>query len=73
MSKFPQIRPKDLLKVLQKEGFIISRKTGSHMHLKHPDGRRTSISIHPRPLPKGTLDAILTQTELSLEKLKKLL
>lgn len=73
MSILPQVRPRDLLKALQKEGFKVSRKTGSHVHLKHSDGRLTSISIHPGTLPKGTLAAILTQTKLTAEKLKKLI
>lgn len=73
MSILPQVRPKNLLKALQKEGFVISRKTGSHIHLKHANGRLTSVSIHPGTIPKGTLKAILSQTKLPLEKLKKLL
>lgn len=73
MSILPQVRPKDLLKALQKEGFEVSRKTGSHVYLKHPNGRLASISIHPGTLPKGTLLAILKQTRLTIEKLKRLL
>lgn len=73
MSKLPQVRPKDLFKALQKAGFYKKRSTGSHIHLRHPDGRLTSIAIHPRPLPKGTLSAILQQTKISVEKLKELL
>lgn len=73
MSILPQVRPKDLLKVLQKEGFVIHRKTGSHVHLKHPNGRLTSVSIHSGTIPKGTLKAILKQTRLTREKLRQLL
>jgi predicted RNA binding protein YcfA (HicA-like mRNA interferase family) len=73
MSILPQVRPKDLLKALKKEGFEISRKTGSHAHLKHPDGRLTSVSVHPGVIPTGTLGAILKQTKLTIEKLKRLL
>lgn len=73
MSILPQVRPKDLLRALQKEGFKIHRKTGSHVYIKHPDGRLTSISIHPGTIAKGTLKAILTQTKLTIEKIKKLL
>lgn len=73
MSKLPQVRPKDLVKVLQKAGFQKIRQTGSHVYLRHEDGRLTSVSIHPRPLPKGTLNAILKQTKLKPEELKSLL
>ncbi len=73
MSRLPQVRPKDLLKALLKVGFMKDHKTGSHVYLKHPDGRLTSISIHPKPLPKGTLNAILKQTKITPEELRKLL
>lgn len=73
MSRPPQVRPKDLVKALEKAGFLKSRQTGSHLYLKHPDGRLTSISIHPKPVPLGTLRAILKQTQLTSEGLKKLL
>lgn len=73
MTKLPQVRPKDLVKALEEAGFIKSRQTGSHLYLKHSDGRLTSVSIHPRPVPTGTLRAILKQTQLKLEELKELL
>lgn len=73
MSKLPQVKPKDLLRALQKYGFVKNRQTGSHVYLKHLDGRLTSISIHPKPIPKGTLRAILRQTKLNPEQIKELL
>lgn len=73
MSKLPQVRPKDLVKALLKAGFSKDHQTGRHVYLKHPDGRLTSISIHPKPIPNGTLRAILKQTQLEVEQLKKLL
>lgn len=73
MSKPPQVRPKDLVKALQKAGFVKTRQTGSHLHLKYPNGRQTSVSIHPGTVPSGTMKAILEETGLTVEKLKKLL
>lgn len=73
MTKLPQVRPKDLVKALQKAGFSKSRQVGSHLYLKHPDGRLTSVSIHPKPIPTGTLRAILKQIQLKPEELKELL
>lgn len=73
MSRLPEVRPKDLLKALQKVGLVKDRQTGSHVYLKQSDGRSTSISIRPKPLPKGTLKAILKQTRIKAEELRKLL
>lgn len=73
MSRPPQVRPKDLVKALLKIGFNKDRQTGSHAYLKHPDGRLTSVSIHPGAIPLGTMRAILKQTKIKAEELKKLL
>ena len=73
MSRPPQVRPKDLVKALLKAGFIKDRQTGSHVYLKHPDGRLTSVSIHPGTIPLGTMRVILKQTKLKADKLKELL
>lgn len=73
MSRPPQVRPKDLVKALLKVGFTKDRQTGSHVYLKHPDGRLTSVSIHPVTIPLGTMRAILKQIKIKAEELKKFL
>lgn len=74
MNKLPSnVRGKDFLKVCKKLGFIKVKSKGSHQDFKHPNGRRASIPVHPKPVPKGTLKAILNQIEISLEELEKLL
>ncbi|MBI3289842.1 type II toxin-antitoxin system HicA family toxin [Candidatus Microgenomates bacterium] len=73
MSKPPVVKTKDLVKALQKAGFSKVRQTGSHVYLRHSDGRLTSVSVHPGTVPLGTMRAILEQTHLTAEKLKKFL
>jgi len=52
----PVISGKKLLKILEKEGFEVSRINGSHHRMKHPDGRVTTIPVHKNDdLPKGLL------------------
>ena len=73
MSRQPQVRPKDLVKALLKAGFVNDHQTGSHVCLRHPDGRLTSVSVHPGTIPFGTMRAILKQTKIKAEVLKRLL
>lgn len=68
MTKLPQTKPNDLAKVLKKLGFSSRHGKGSHVIFFHPDGRRTSIPMHPKPIPKGLLHAILKQTGISKEE-----
>lgn len=73
MTRLPQIKPKKIEKALIKLGFIPRSGKGSHVVFKHPDGRRTVIPVHNRPIRIGTLRAILRQVDLSTEEFLKLL
>ena len=67
MTKLPQIKPKVLLSKLKKLGFVELRTKGSHIILRHSDGRGTVVAYHNKPLATGTLRAILKQTKLQVE------
>jgi predicted RNA binding protein YcfA (HicA-like mRNA interferase family) len=75
MFKMPALKDKDLLRVLRKLGFCEHRQRGtSHLILKHPDGRRTVVPMHPgKDIPPGTLHAIIRDVNLASEDLQKLL
>lgn len=60
MSKLPQLTAVELIKILSKIGFKIIRQEGSHIFLRHNDGRTTVIPNHPgRKLDRGLLNKIL--------------
>jgi predicted RNA binding protein YcfA (HicA-like mRNA interferase family) len=74
MPKLPVIRAKQLLKTLIKLGFNKHHQAGSHIQLKHPDGRRTTIPYHPsHEIRPGTLKAILDDIEISTDEFIKIL
>ncbi|MEK7472486.1 MAG: type II toxin-antitoxin system HicA family toxin [Patescibacteria group bacterium] len=71
MPKLPRnIKPKILLKILKSKGFVEVGGKGSHVRLKHQDGRWTQVAIHPKPIPQGTLRKILSQVKLQIEDVK---
>ena len=70
MPKLPVVKAKKLIKALLKLGFIVHHQTGSHVQLKHPDGRRTTIPSHAsQDIRKGTLKAIINDVDISVEEL----
>lgn len=73
MPKLPNIDSKKLLRALHKAGFLIVRQTGSHARMKHADGRKTTVAIHNRTIPTGTLRAILREAKISKDELLELL
>jgi predicted RNA binding protein YcfA (HicA-like mRNA interferase family) len=71
MAKLPVLSGKELIKVLELEGFQIVRQKGSHVSLRK-DEFRTVVPLHSE-LSKGTLLGILKQCGLTKEKLIELL
>lgn len=70
MAKQPVVKPKKVLKALQRAGFYIHHQTGSHVRLIHEteSHRRVTIPMHNKDLKKGTLKSILHQARLSVEE-----
>jgi predicted RNA binding protein YcfA (HicA-like mRNA interferase family) len=65
-------KAREALAKLQRAGFIIKRQSGSHVILRHADGRQTYVAMHPGDIPTGTFRSILKQSGLSEEEFKKL-
>jgi len=60
MSKLPELKAKELSKILEKLGFEFKRQKGSHMFFAHSDGRTTVIPNHPtESIDRGLLNKIL--------------
>ena len=73
MSLKPQPASK-VIKALSKLGFKIVRKHGSHVVLKHPDGRLTVVPVHAREeIGTGLLNKIIKDTGLTKEEFLELL
>ncbi len=67
------ITAKKLIKILEANGFILSRQKGSHHIYKHPDSNIiVPIPLHGKnnPIPIGTLLAIIKQSKISKEQFK---
>ena len=60
MTKLPLLTGLELIKILRKMGFIKARQKGSHLFMRHPDGRTTVIPVHPgEDLDRGLLNKIV--------------
>ena len=63
-----------VIKVLSILGFKIVRKRGSHVVLKHPDGRNTVVPVHAaEKIGPGLLLKIIKDAKLTKEEFLKLL
>ncbi len=74
MTRRPRIKGKELVRALERAGFTVDRSRGSHVFLRHPDGRATVVPIHSgETIGPGLLRAILRDVELSQDELADLL
>ena len=75
MSDLPVVRPRQLIRALERAGFFMHHIRGSHHYLRHPDrpGILITVPVHTRDLKRGTLRAILRQAGLTPDDLRDLL
>lgn len=65
MTRLPRLKGKELVRILEHAGFRTIRTKGSHMFLRHPDGRATVVPVHSgETIGPGLLRAILRDVEM---------
>ena len=68
MSKLPLLKPKELIRILEKLGFQLIRQKGSHIFFRHVDGRTTTVPNHPgEEIDRGLLNKIIKK-DLGIER-----
>ena len=73
-AKLPILKADELIRALKKAGFGIIRQKGSHMRMKHPDGRVVTVPVHPgRDIGRGLLRKVLRNAKLTREEFMALL
>jgi predicted RNA binding protein YcfA (HicA-like mRNA interferase family) len=74
MAKLPSPTGEELISALKKIGFEVVRQKGSHVRMKHQDGRVLSIPVHSgQSIGKGLLLKILRDADLTKDELISLL
>ncbi len=68
--KLPVVSGNDVLKLLQKEGFVVVRQRGSHISLHKKTDNKTMLVVVPqkKEIKKGTLLSIIKQAGMTREE-----
>jgi predicted RNA binding protein YcfA (HicA-like mRNA interferase family) len=69
--RLPSLRAVQVMRALERAGFVQVRSKGSHKVFQHPDDptRRTIVSDHRgRSVPKGTPGSIIDQAGLTVDE-----
>ena len=73
-KELPKITAKAIMAVLEKEGFISARQSGSHKIYKNAQGKRATVPFHgSKILHPKLLKSILKDADISVERLHELL
>jgi len=73
MSKLPQVSGQEMVRALQKIGFMVRRQQGSHLIMRRDDPFAQTVVPNHHQIDRGTLRAILRQSGVSVEQLTELL
>ena len=66
MTKLPTLTGKEIVSILTKAGFVAERQRGSHVFMKHTDGRATVVPVHSgETIGPGLLLKILRDVEMT--------
>lgn len=76
MTRLPALRSRQVIRALERAGFVIIRISGSHcrMERKGRPTRHTTVPAHQgKDIPKGTLRDIIDQAGLTVDEFVALL
>jgi predicted RNA binding protein YcfA (HicA-like mRNA interferase family) len=74
MTRLPSLTGQQIIKALHKAGFQIFRQRGSHVYMKHLDGRATVIPVHRgESVGRGLLSTIIKDADINREEFLRLL
>lgn len=74
-EKLPRVDCQELIRALERAGFVRKRQRGSHLHLwREADRKRVTVPVHKgKIVPVGTLRGILRDADISPEEFRRLL
>lgn len=65
-ERFPVCNAREVVRVLQRNGFALMAQKGSHQKWRHANGRQVIVAMHGRkPMPIGMLKSIIEGSGLS--------
>ncbi len=69
--RLPSMSAPEVVRLLERHGFERVRQSGSHIILRHADGRRVTVPMHKsKDLGRGLLSRIMKDADLSIKDLK---
>ncbi len=73
--RLPALTARDVIRALERAGFVAVRMSGSHCRLIHATDatRKVTVPVHGGDMKRGTLRGIISQAGLTVEEFQALL
>ena len=67
--QLPTLKPREVIRALERAGFLLLRVRGSHHYFQHPDRPEllVCVPVHPSDLKRSVLRSILRQADLTVD------
>jgi predicted RNA binding protein YcfA (HicA-like mRNA interferase family) len=73
-GKLPALTGDEVIRALQRDGFVVIRVRRRHHIMRHPDGRTTVVAAHAgETIGPGLMSKILRDCGLDKEQFRRLL
>lgn len=74
MERLPRVTAAEVIRALERVGFLFARQSGSHKIYKNKKGNRVTVPYHAgRIIHPKVLRSILRDADLTVERFKELL
>jgi predicted RNA binding protein YcfA (HicA-like mRNA interferase family) len=66
LARLPGARAREIVKALERAGFLFDHQQGSHAFYRHPQTKRTTVVlVHSKELPRWPLKKIIKDADLT--------
>jgi predicted RNA binding protein YcfA (HicA-like mRNA interferase family) len=74
-QRLPALTARDVIRALERAGFVVSRTSGGHCRLihTHDPARKITVPVHSGDLKHGTLRGIIAQAGFTVVEFMALL
>ena len=74
MPRLPGVRPREVIRFLERHGFLLDHSSGSHfIYYNAGTRKRAVVPKHNRDMPKGTLMSLLREAGFTRDELLEFL
>jgi predicted RNA binding protein YcfA (HicA-like mRNA interferase family) len=74
LARLPGAQAREIVKALERAGFLFDHQQGSHAFYRHPQTKRTTVvPVRSKKLPRWLLKKIIKEADLTEDEFRELM